>query len=595
MNSVPSRSPTRLRSPLMVSWLSRILAVGSACVGIRAGLTWALPFRVVREVLDRRAGDGSADLYTHALHGRVSWACTVVLCVMLVGVIALLAYRRRISSGVKARATEASRLYSSLIRSFKIAWPSLLVVCVVAFLIRWPYIDLPMRFDESYTYLNYSSQPLYVTVSKYDAPNNHILHSVLEWLSIRIGGHAPIAIRIPALVCGVLTAAVAAWWGVRRGGREAGLVTGCLVATSSMLVEYSVNARGYTLVHLLLLLLWIMIEEWAQSPCRFTLGIISLLVALTIWAMPVALYGVIVLGCVAWGTAPGTEPLTTFRHRRWELVLAGGIAVGLTLCLYSPVLLVFGVHAVAAIGQGTVAEGTAGGQGFVISMREGLVVMGRDQPLAAWVMLIGGLGLSGWSRSDTLRATARWSAIGLVVCLGVITLQRVIPPGRSWLFVWPLACCLSVSGYGEGLSQTQLRRGVLMGLLGVGAVWPGVRVLSSDSIVQSNEAAICREAQAIIHELAPQLERDEPVIAVSPTSSALAYYAIQHRLPANHFFRPQPQSTLCRAFVVASRDPDQTVGEILEALSLTAMFGQHRIESWKEYPSARVYRLTPVE
>ena len=81
---------------------------------------------------------------------------------------------------------------------------------IIATVTRWPFIHLPMRFDESYTYLQYASQPLYVTVSKYDAPNNHVLHSVLVWLATQLAGNSPEVIRCPAFVCGVLTAMVAA-------------------------------------------------------------------------------------------------------------------------------------------------------------------------------------------------------------------------------------------------------------------------------------------------------------------------------------------------------------------------------------------------
>ena len=77
-------------------------------------------------------------------------------------------------------------------------------VAVIAVAIRAFHLNQPMRLDEARTFLDYAIRPLPDAISNYNIPNNHLLHTLLVWLSIRIFGDAEWAIRLPAFVAGVL-------------------------------------------------------------------------------------------------------------------------------------------------------------------------------------------------------------------------------------------------------------------------------------------------------------------------------------------------------------------------------------------------------
>jgi hypothetical protein len=75
--------------------------------------------------------------------------------------------------------------------------------------------------------------------------NNHPLNTlVLSLLASKRGPESFLAFRMPAVVAGVATAAVAGWIAWRRDGRAA-LVAMGLVGASSLMVHYSSEARGY--------------------------------------------------------------------------------------------------------------------------------------------------------------------------------------------------------------------------------------------------------------------------------------------------------------------------------------------------------------
>jgi uncharacterized membrane protein len=111
-----------------------------------------------------------------------------------------------------------------------------------------------MRLDEAAQYVILASQPLSTITTNYLHNTNHPLHTLLvHFVTRALGSDAPWCIRLPALVAGVMV--IPATYAVfgRLFDRRTGLLAAALTAFVSPLVEYSTNARGYTLEVLLVL------------------------------------------------------------------------------------------------------------------------------------------------------------------------------------------------------------------------------------------------------------------------------------------------------------------------------------------------------
>src|ERR1700722_8509703 len=99
--------------------------------------------------------------------------------------------------------------------------------------LRVPLLSHPMRYDESVTFLEYSSRPFYVALSFYSTPNNHVFHTLLMRLAYLALGNHPWVLRSPAFLAG-LCLVPATYLAARTLYHNSGaLLAAALVASSS--------------------------------------------------------------------------------------------------------------------------------------------------------------------------------------------------------------------------------------------------------------------------------------------------------------------------------------------------------------------------
>src|SRR5919201_6998039 len=99
-------------------------------------------------------------------------------------------------------------------RPHRVEVAALLAVTLAGAGLRAAYLSQPMRYDEAFTWLAYASRPLAQGLSRYDYPNNHLLHTLLVHLAAAAFGNRPWVLRLPAYLAGVVLIP-ASWWAVR--------------------------------------------------------------------------------------------------------------------------------------------------------------------------------------------------------------------------------------------------------------------------------------------------------------------------------------------------------------------------------------------
>ena len=457
------------------------------------------------------------------------------------------------------------------------------VVLVAAVAVRIAFLDVPLRYDEATTYNNFVSKPLYVGLAHYPYPNNHLLHTFLAKLSVTAFGTAPWAIRLPALLAGI--ALVPATFALARVlyGRAAALLAAALVASSSTLVEYSTNARGYTLVALATVVAFIAATHVLEDDSIGAWAVIVVAGALGLYAVPVMLYPL--GGVLLWLALSRLVARATLWPFLGRLGICSVAIAALTLLLYAPVFAASGVRSVtsndyvAPRSWGIFFDSLPG------HVRETFETWVRDLPLVFSVALAIGLVASllltpFLSRFPVppLLAVVAWT-------VPVLVLQRVVPFTRVWLFLVPLALAAVAGFYGWLLGRvpgSRVLAPAAAALIALGATWA---VVDADSVRESRETGGLLDAPAVASFLASHVEPGDRIFAYG-SETMLQYYLGRDGIDARPLlYASEPNR---RTFLVVNVLGGQTVAQHLRELRRAGgEVGKPRL--LRRYPSALVF------
>ncbi len=396
---------------------------------------------------------------------------------------------------------------------------AVLIVLLAGAVLRWRFLDHPMRYDESYNYIHYASRSPGHILTHY-TPNNHVLHTLMVQAASRMWGDSPAALRIPAFVGGVLLIAAAAWlaW-IVSSSRLAALLTAIAVAGSSPLVEYSANARGYSWLALFATLLTGLTVKLLRNPHEQRSWVLWTVVgasgAFTVPVMGLAIVGNLV-GLIAglWKELRGA----VLRN----LTVSTGLCFVLSLLFYLPILLSEGPQKLLATRD--MAYGILGDQirswSDMVTAASLLAV--RHAPawcVAAYVFGFVVFAVAALVRPDRHRSLP---LVLLATAPAMAWLARAPLPARAWLFALPMF--LTCSAVGIACVLSAIRAAPLR--VAVGTTLLALSVVGSLPVVR--ESRLCAEPCGLV-EVEDALREchqfgAERCAVVSRFSPATAYY-----------------------------------------------------------------------
>ena len=465
--------------------------------------------------------------------------------------------------------------------------------------LRIAHLRQPMRHDEAYTFLHYASAPLSTALSDYTYPNNHLFHTLLVWLTTRVLGGSPEAIRLPAFVSGVLLLPAAYLLARRFVDRGAALIALGLAAAWPALVLYSTNARGYSIIALAFVALLLLGERALAPGSRRPWPWIGLVIAIGAYTAPVMLYPA--GSALVWITVESRRVhgrSAMWRTVRWASVTAvlAGIVV---LLAYLPPIAHSGLDAVVA--NRYVTPLTPGGLVAALPEFAGdlAVSLGLGIPLLALGALtlaaVAGIVAPGPDRARRISLAA--SVLGWCVLLLFVT--RRPPPSRVWLFLVPLGCVYIGNGLGIG-ARWLARRAAPTGpdhgaLLAVAlAAAMSVWTLVTRPVFRSPETGTLVDAPEIARYLLATLRPGDRVVAASPCDVPLDYYL--RRLGGRSLAAIDSAAGRGRVFVVVNPRHLQTLASVQAAARDVSWSELQREGGPVMFPPASVhtFRLAPA-
>lgn len=436
--------------------------------------------------------------------------------------------------------------------------------------LRIAFVSDPAHIDESYSFLNYATRPIDAGLSEYTYPNNHLFHTLLAHVSWRLFGDGIAAMRLPALLAGI--SLVPATYAAARSlyDRYAGVWAAGLVAVSAPLVEYSVNARGYTLAALLFVLSIALAAQLQRSPSRAAWAAFALFCVLAIYTVPLMALGVV---------AVALWLLTARRDRDFvrSLLAAGAaIAVGVAL-LHLPTLGDDGWSFRDPLREGRLDLA----QRVVEQWHEGMTPAGYILAVAAALSLV------------VHRRIAAYPVPLLAVAAAVALVAAValpLPPyTRVWLFLLPLYLISAAAGLAcvtRRLAGSRIPVAALaIGSVALVAAALGARV-ASDGPVYSEDVPVSDDD--IARFLGARLAPGEPALA-DPLQRWPVEVYVRRDGAGRVAERVHPSAVVRDRVLVVANTPEHAL-EVARASGLGA--GAPRLV--RSFEWVRVYEL-PVE
>jgi 4-amino-4-deoxy-L-arabinose transferase-like glycosyltransferase len=411
--------------------------------------------------------------------------------------------------------------------------------------LRAVYLSQPMRVDEAATYLYYVRKPPLYGLVSYTLPNNHVLHTLLVSVSTFLFGNHPWVIRIPAFAAGVAMIPLSFVVARQLYGEAAGLITAAFVASSSILIEYSTNARGYTIVAALFLGLLALKPALMKGEARAWRWF-AILGALGFFTIPTMFFpfGVVVAWlAVAIARAPDEER----RALRTRLASGVGLTFVLTVAAYLPAILWTGPRALFA-------------NRFVVS-RPWDVWLSLMRPLlgSIWRGWNGGLGIVGMVlflglfAIGLVRGRTSLALIAVAWCVLVVIAGRWYVYARVWTFLVPIYWMTVAAGMVFVLRRSRFSVTIAMAAL----VAIGVSILASGTVVRSPDGAF-PDAERVAVALR-NARVDDEVLTLNPVTAPLQYYAVLRREPLRLNGLHLSDT---RIFIVVDIAVGQTLGEV---------------------------------
>ena len=206
------------------------------------------------------------------------------------------------------------------------------------------YLDVRLRFDETAN-IAVAMQPFGVAASKYDAVNNHVLHTLLVWVAHEFGDLNRVVLRMPAFLSFCLLLPLLWRFARREYGSMAASFATVFVGASWFFVYFATNARGYTLLLLLFVVALSCGQVLVRSPDRRALWAIwTVAIAAGIYTIPLMVFPAALTAfwmLLVRRARTGGRGLRPFalRTAAWAAV-----ALVLALLLYLPIIVGDGVQ-----------------------------------------------------------------------------------------------------------------------------------------------------------------------------------------------------------------------------------------------------------
>ena len=475
-------------------------------------------------------------------------------------------------------------------------------ITLIGFFLRIIDLNQSIAYDEAYTFIHFASRAFKHILADYSAPNNHIFHTILVGVSYRLFGGEPWALRLPAFTAGILMIPATYFTARRFFSSSQALAGAGMIAVTTSFINYSVNARGYTLLFLFALLLANIAGVLVQRQSRIVLIAYILIAALGFYTIPIFLYpmaGISLWILVTYLVSREPWPL---KLRKIATFLGACVVAGLlTILLYSPVI-IFGSGLSSLVGNDIVKS--LSWSTFLENLDPRMIKAWNKWTLGVSrdfeTLFQGGFLLSVilyWKVSKQKLPMQIFLPLGAAI---LVVLQRVTPLPRIWLYLEAFYLMFAAAGL-VWLVEWVLRRAtnpVVSEKILAGTVFVVFVAAFAGKVIARQQNPVYQDLDVLPESyaaeyLAAHLTPRDVIVANGPVDIQTAYYLSLHDIPFERFYqRDHPVEIQNALVMVRTNSKFKTPKNVVEFFKLDQSLDMSQAKMVYEYSSVQIYSIT---
>jgi hypothetical protein len=576
-----------MRKTTRILWVTLVAA---AWLGGIAGVLFFLPFSQLKPLVDHLSRDGHLDSFTLGRYQSLSvYLPWLGLLLVLVGLLAVVFHRmtrawmERLVDFILFQFKNTwsdIKLFWQGIRAWRPAIPALLAlagITLVAIFVRLAFVNRAFSHDEAYTFEAFAVRPFFKIITDYSLPNNHVLHTIFVRISYLLFGDSPLAVRLPALAAGVLMAPATYLWAKQLYDRRVAFLSAGLVAAAPVMINFSTNARGYTMLSLFTLVTFSLGVYVSQNKNRFAWLLLAVLSALGFYTLPVMLYpyGILMVWLFLSAVVGDRgQAYPSFGSMLRYIVVSGIVTVILTLLFYLPIFVFSGVASVTSNTFVSSLSWVDFRQTLPVRLLETWQSWLQDVPPGIGYIMAAGVILSVIFHRKISRqkipfpvAAILWIALALLV-------QRPNPWGKVWTYLFPPLMIWGSAGLLAVFKLLPIRIGNKFHL---GSALAGAATLAilaagfNYGIKNIPRQNATHEIEAAAIYLSSRLQPADRIAMDYPMDVTFWYYARRHNISQDYFFNV-PGRPYDHVYVIVNPNFEQTVYTVLETRAKDGIF-----------------------
>jgi hypothetical protein len=442
---------------------------------------------------------------------------------------------------------QLSRFRHLLLR-YQVPWLTMALVIGVA--IRGYYLAQPMRYDEAYTFLNFADT-YFSRVFFYPLPNNHVFHTLLVKLSTLIWSPHPVTIRLPAFVAGI--GLIPLTFYLCRYLKISGILATIGVAVCPYLVLYSTNARGFTILMFLTVLMILIGIQIAEDITLRKITLFAIAASFGMFTMPSMMMAI--SGILFWLTCLLVIRGNSIRESLVNFLIPCSLLIVLiTTLLYIPVIIVSdGIESIVAndfVKSQPIHEFVSQ---VLPHLQQVYIYFTRDIPkaalLALFVLSVIGILASIKNRDWKLLLLLPGVLLGSALVFG---LRHRIPFVRTWIYTIPLFLILADAGFSALLNVASDKIQFLMKqIVLIFGIVMAVSLTSKNVIAHYPDTGVFPEAPIAAQFLQSHLIAHDLVTVPFPLDWSLYFYLWYYDAPK---YNTQEDSRARNEFIVVKNE-----------------------------------------